>query len=187
MFQVGSHFNFDPFRPNYTEFPLAALASQWHAVQKPGELIFIPARCPHAVRTVIHSMNFSLSYHYEQLTINAQMIDIYIYRFVIWMIYTRFRWITWMYRTSGISCGNRCPTKITETLKYLLTPTFHTVYRATRRRRHWASSKAWRGSTRKSSNNSTSWEGVKDILRGATRHHERGIKAYWEGVKDILR
>ena len=34
------------------KFPLAAYAKKWHVIQEPGELVYIPSRCPHAVRNL---------------------------------------------------------------------------------------------------------------------------------------
>jgi len=58
----GEQFMFDTFKPDITQFPLTEYAEVHTCIQEPGELVFIPAGNPHAVRNLepIHgvSMNY---------------------------------------------------------------------------------------------------------------------------------
>lgn len=58
----GPNFYFDPFELDYARHPLAKRTNMYRNFQHPGELVFIPAGCPHAVRNhddiIGISMNF---------------------------------------------------------------------------------------------------------------------------------
>jgi hypothetical protein len=57
------YFWFDPMKPDLEQFPLSEYAQMYHGFQEAGELVFIPAANPHAVRNLepIHgiSMNYA--------------------------------------------------------------------------------------------------------------------------------
>lgn len=54
-------FAVDVFNPNFKTHPLFARAKMYEAVQEAGDLIFIPANCPHAVRNLdqIHALSMN--------------------------------------------------------------------------------------------------------------------------------
>jgi len=58
----------DPFEPDVQKYPLMTRAKMYQATQEPGDLVFIPGGCPHAVRNLddIHglSMNYVDSSNY---------------------------------------------------------------------------------------------------------------------------
>lgn len=56
------NFFFDPFEPNIEKFPLSEYAQLYEGVQEPGELIFIPAGNPHAVRNLLDHHALSMNY-----------------------------------------------------------------------------------------------------------------------------
>ena len=66
---LSSHFHIDPFRADHDAFPLFKYAQAYHMMQKPGDLVFIPAGQPHAVMNHedIHgiSMNYADGSNYH--------------------------------------------------------------------------------------------------------------------------
>ena len=58
----------DPFEPDLSKYPLVARAKMYSTTQLPGDLVFIPGGCPHAVQNLedIHglSMNYVDSSNY---------------------------------------------------------------------------------------------------------------------------
>ena len=54
-------FAVDVFNPDYKTHPLFARAKMYEAFQEPGDLMFIPANCPHAVRNLdgIHALSMN--------------------------------------------------------------------------------------------------------------------------------
>eukprot|EP00051_Salpingoeca_urceolata_P016441 m.218132 g.218132 ORF g.218132 m.218132 type:complete len:150 (+) comp18677_c1_seq10:1114-1563(+) len=52
-------FAFDVFNPDYEKFPLAKEASAWTYNLTAGDVLFIPAGTPHAVRNVGHTVAYS--------------------------------------------------------------------------------------------------------------------------------
>lgn len=49
---LGAQFHVDAFKPDLGSFPLYQYAVMQHAVQEPGEVIFVPAGSPHYVRNL---------------------------------------------------------------------------------------------------------------------------------------
>eukprot|EP00949_MAST-11_sp_MAST-11-sp1_P003522 g3522.t1 len=55
-------FKVDVFDPNYAEFPLYSRAKLYEGIQRPGDLMFIPGGCPHAVKNMDHIHALSMNY-----------------------------------------------------------------------------------------------------------------------------
>merc|ERR1711972_37028 len=62
LYQAGSHFYPDVFRPQPEFFPLLKYAVLYEGVQEPGDLVFIPAGNPHGVRNLDHIHGVSMNY-----------------------------------------------------------------------------------------------------------------------------
>lgn len=59
---AGAHFHFDVFKPNYEKHPLARYATQYRGIQEEGDLMFVPAGNPHAVRNLEDIHGVSMNY-----------------------------------------------------------------------------------------------------------------------------
>ena len=57
-----SKYNVDPFEPNVRDYPLMARAKMYKTTQLPGDLVFIPGGCPHAVQNLDHIHGLSMNY-----------------------------------------------------------------------------------------------------------------------------
>jgi len=58
----GSHFHLDVFKPDYEKLPLARHAQQFRGIQEAGDLMFIPAANPHAVKNIQDIHGISMNY-----------------------------------------------------------------------------------------------------------------------------
>ena len=52
----------DPFEPDLKNYPLMARAKMYKTTQLPGDLVFIPGGCPHAVQNLDHIHGLSMNY-----------------------------------------------------------------------------------------------------------------------------
>ena len=55
-------FEVDSFNPDLKKHPLFQKATMFYAIQKPGDLVFIPGGCPHAVRNNADIHALSMNY-----------------------------------------------------------------------------------------------------------------------------
>eukprot|EP00941_MAST-03F_sp_MAST-3F-sp1_P000137 g137.t1 len=55
-------FEVNAFTSSVEDFPLLRHTNKWHGMQYPGDLVFIPAGCPHAVRNLDNIHGLSMNY-----------------------------------------------------------------------------------------------------------------------------
>jgi len=55
-------FEVDAFNPDLKKYPLFEKVNMFYAIQKPGDLVFIPGGNPHAVRNNDHIHSMSMNY-----------------------------------------------------------------------------------------------------------------------------
>ena len=52
----------DIFNPDFKKYPLLSKSNMYHTIQNPGDLVFIPGSCPHAVRNLDNIHGISMNY-----------------------------------------------------------------------------------------------------------------------------
>ena len=58
----SAKFEPDIFNPDFKKYPLLSKSNMYHTIQNPGDLVFIPGSCPHAVRNLDNIHGISMNY-----------------------------------------------------------------------------------------------------------------------------
>ena len=58
----SAKFEPDVFNPDFKKYPLLSKSNMYHTIQNPGDLVFIPGSCPHAVRNLDNIHGISMNY-----------------------------------------------------------------------------------------------------------------------------
>ena len=70
---LTKHFRVDAFEPELERFPLIRRARRYRTVQEPGQLVYIPAGAPHAVRNLEDIVGIAMS-GTEHLVLNPGLV-----------------------------------------------------------------------------------------------------------------